>query len=753
MNNTKYKLGFLNRIIFKTLSKTVYVLFNLPLYIVLLLLLSNCNTNNKKEYSSIQKEFVEATFVGSQSCKTCHEEEFKSWEGSHHDQAMKLADSITILANFNNTTFVHNKVKSSFFKKDGDFYVNTEGPDGNYYDYKIVYTFGFTPLQQYIVKFPNGEYQCLLTAWDSVKNKWFHLQPNLDIVHDEWINWSGGSQRWNTMCADCHSTNLHKNYDSKTTTYNTTFSEINVSCEACHGPSSKHNAYYENPDKNVIPTKLDMESFLPSKELVNKCARCHSRRSQITKVFDHKGEFLDHYYPSLLEDPVYELDGQIKDEDYVYGSFVQSKMYSNGISCRDCHDVHSLKLKKTGNDLCLTCHVPAYNEPSHHYHKVNTEASQCINCHMTGKFYMGNDFRRDHSFRVPRPDQTVKYNTPNACNGCHKDKSAEWASNFIVEKYGAERADHFSDHLLKGYFEDINGFKELFSNTSYPEIARATAIKQYSNQPISYDDVVALTAYLKDTSAYVRNETIQALERIGNTDLSYKIKPLLMDSIRVVRVSSARYFNMIGEDMSLNEAFKKANNEFLEELDMNSDFASGQQLLALYYQAKGNEDASIKAYKRAIEIDNRFNMARMNLALLYYQRGLIKDSEALYLKVIEQEPAFSQSYYMLGLLYNEIGNNIKAMDYLKLATQKVPVNINAFYNYALKLQQNKKDAESIIIVNKGLKIFTNNERLLYVKLIGETNLKQIEKAKQTCNLLINIAPNNTDYKQILNSLK
>ncbi len=719
----------------------------------MLLLLSNCNTKDKKEYSSIQNNAVEATFVGSESCKTCHEKEFKSWEGSHHDQAMKIADSTTILADFNNTTFTHNKVKNSFFKKEGEFYVNTEGPDGKYYDYKIVYTFGFTPLQQYIVQFPNGEYQCLLTAWGTIEKKWFHLQPNLDIIHDEWINWSGGSQRWNTMCADCHSTNLHKNYDSKTTTYNTAYSEINVGCEACHGPSSKHNAYYKNPDDNVIPVKLDMANFLPSKILVDKCARCHSRRSQITKVFDYKGEFLDHYYPSLIEGPVYELDGQIKDEDYVYGSFIQSKMYSKGISCKDCHDVHSLKPIKKGNDLCLTCHVPAYNEPSHHYHKVNTDGVQCVNCHMTGKYYMGNDFRRDHSFRIPRPDQTVKYKTPNACNGCHTDKSAKWASDFIVKKYGAKRQDHFSDHLLKGYFEDLNGFKELFSNASYPEIARATALKQYSNQPLSSDEILALTTYLKDSSAMVRKETVQALERIGKTDLSNKIMPLLMDSIRVVRISAARYFNMTAEDMGTDDGFKKANKEFLEELDMNSDFASGQQQLALYYQAKGNVDAAVKAYKRAIEIDNRFNMARMNLALLYYQRGLIKECEALYLKVIEQEPEFSQSYYMLGLLYNETGNDKKAMGYLKLATEKEPANMNAFYNYALKLQQEKKNAESIKIINGALKIFPNNERLLYAKLIGEINLQQIANAKKTCNLLIEIAPDNANYRQIFESLR
>ncbi|UMB60303.1 tetratricopeptide repeat protein [Lutibacter sp. A80] len=720
------------------------------IYLLLILAVYGCNTNEK--YSAVTTPTEASTFVGSISCKECHQQEYDSWEGSHHDQAMKFAGEHAILGDFDNAIFTHKNVKSTFFKKDGDYYVNTEGSDGTYRDYKIIYTFGVTPLQQYIVKLENGKFHCLITAWDSVENKWYHLQPDLDIANEEWMHWTGGSMNWNNMCADCHSTNVHKNYESETDTYTTSFSEINVSCEACHGPSSSHVEFYEK-ELTGTPPKMHMGTGLSSEDLVQQCARCHSRRSQFTDYYNYEGHFLDHYNPQLLTDPTYFVDGQIRDEDYVYASFMQSKMYSEGISCRDCHDVHSMELKIQGNNLCLTCHVPSYNTPEHHYHEVNTEASQCINCHMTGRIYMGNDFRRDHSFRNPRPDQTEKYGTPNACNSCHTDKSAKWAADFIREKYGEERADHFSDHLLEGFHNNKEGYETLFSNTNYPEIARATAINQYMTHQVTREDVNKLLKYLKDSSALVRNETVKALETTRSPEFSSNIAPLLNDSIRLVRISAARYFNLLGIDRLEDVAYKNATKEYLKDLNYNLDFASGNHQKAIYYQSKNNTEDAIKHYERAIEIDNYFNMSRMNLALIYYQIGRVKESEALYLKVVEQEPEFSSSYYMLGLLYNETGDTDKSMEYLELAAKKEPRNSSVFYNYALMLQKAGDNKKSLEIINSGLEFFPNTERLLYVKLLGELNLEQNSKAKATCLELLKIAPDNTDYANILKSLE
>ncbi len=452
-----------------------------------------CSCKKKTEYLPvIETGFIsdqvlpDSYFLGDNNCKECHQEEFKLWQGSHHDKAMQLADSISVLADFKGEKFTSQGVTSYFYKKEGEFYVNTEGPDGNYHDYKIIYTFGITPLQQYIVKFPNGHYQCLRTAWDSVENKWFDLYPDFKVVHSEWLHWSRGGLNWNNMCADCHSTNVRKNYDFETESYDTKYSLINVNCEACHGPGKQHvedvnrlgDAY---KDSGTLKMTLNTNP----RNLVDQCARCHMRREQFSANYNYEGTMLDHYFPQLIQENLYHPDGQILDEVYVYGSFIQSKMYKNNVSCNNCHDSHSLKLRFEGNKLCAQCHLTeTYDTPKHHFHEMNTEGAQCINCHMTGKYYMGNDFRRDHSFRVPRPDLSLKYDSPNACTGCHEDKDDKWAWAEFQKQYGEVDSLHFSDKLAPGITRQPGahtGLIELINDKNQPEIVRASATRTLSN--------------------------------------------------------------------------------------------------------------------------------------------------------------------------------------------------------------------------------------------------------------------------------
>ena len=728
-------------------------LFHLKVFWLVILLgcdsnLSHTHEENPKDQTALVPQ---PKFAGTQTCVSCHTKEYQDWQGSHHDKAMQVADSSTILADFDSTKFLSNGVLSIFYQKDNKYFVQTTGRDGQPHEYQIVYTFGIHPLQQYIVAFPKGAYQCLQTAWDTEKKKWFDLQPDLDIKPDEWIHWTGNAMKWNTACADCHSTDLRKNFDVATETYHTTFEEINVGCESCHGPADKHVEFYETNAKGT-PPPLYMHNNLRPKELVQKCARCHSRRAQTTAFFDYEGHFLDHYDPSLIITPTYELDGQILDEDYVYGSFVQSKMYQNGVTCRDCHNVHSLKLKKTGNALCMNCHEPAYNTPSHHFHKVNTEASQCINCHMTGKVYMGNDFRRDHSFRVPRPDQSVEYGTPNACNGCHKDKTPNWAADVIVSHFGETREDHFSDHLMAGYHENPERLYELISNTTYPEIARATAMYYYASR-ISPAEVKKIEKFLNDPDVLVKNETIKAFNQLGLATHLPHIKPLLEDPVRLIRLSALEYVHKYEPNAQRTPAFQTAEQEYMTFMDMSADYTSGQQRMAQYLEAKGDLNGAIRAYRKAIEIDNHYNQARMNLALLLYKQGDPSGAEALYLKVIEQEPHVSYPHYMLGLLYHETGKNEKAIEYLRQACSKTPAILRAHYNYALILQQNKQYNASIQAINEALLTFTDNEELLYIRLVAELNSNQLQEAYKTCLLLVELAPANPNYQQTLQELK
>lgn len=725
-----------------------------------------CKNDVKQEYISQNedvftstKEIPDSHFLGDNNCKECHEQEFEDWQGSHHDKAMQIADSLTVLADFNNKKFTSQGVTTHFFKKDTDFYVNTEGPDGDYHDYKIVYTFGITPLQQYIVKFPDGHFQCLRTAWDTVENKWFDLYPDFKVVHSEWLHWSRGGLNWNNMCSDCHSTNVRKNYDQETHSYDTQYAIINVNCEACHGPGKQHVEDVKRLGEDYESTgTMQMTLNTTPKELVDQCARCHMRREQFSEVFNFEGTMLDHYFPQLIEEPFYYPDGQILDEDYVYGSFIQSKMYKNNIACNNCHDSHSLKLRFDGNTLCAQCHIKEnYDTPEHHFHKMDTEAAMCINCHMTGRYYMGNDFRRDHSFRVPRPDLSLKYGTPNACSGCHKDKDDEWAWKEFKNLYGAVDSIHFSDKLVPGItgqpHADI-GLIELINDTTQVNMARASAVKALSNYNAE-NYINQYLAWLNDTSPLVRAATLDVLSNFNNTDYINSFLPLLKDPKRSVRIKAFYALGNLNEAQvpeDYNVVYKKVKEEFFTHVKNNSDFVGGRVKRANYYLKQGNIEKGIEGYESALEIDNINNQARFTLANLYYNHKNYSKAEEAFKTVIKQEPEFGPTYYSLGLFYAELNRTDEAIQQLEKAIEKMPDNIRAYYNLSLLYdsKQDQKNSEKTLI--KGLKIDGNNESILYALAYHYSKYNQVEKAKNILIKLVQLYPNNAQYASFLQQL-
>jgi len=706
-----------------------------------------------------------AQYTGSERCQSCHEQEYADWLGSDHDRSMMKADSTSVLANFD-TVFNGDGVTSRFFMENDRFFVNTQGSDGQYQDFEVLYTFGVRPLQQYMVQFPGGRLQCLRTAWDTNKKVWFDLYPDTQVELDEFIHWSKGGLNWNMMCSDCHSTLVRKNFDPGKNTYNTTYSIINVSCESCHGPGQEHvritesEEYKNSPVKPTYIGKLYMGKATPSRQLVDQCARCHSLRTQHTGFYDHEGTFLDHYTPDWLRDDQYFADGQILGEDYVYGSFIQSKMYNRGVKCSDCHNSHSMKLKFDGNKLCLQCHVPdKYDTKAHHFHKIETPAAQCISCHMPGRYYMGNDFRRDHSFRVPRPDLSDKYGVPNTCNdaACHGDKTAKWSADAVVKWYGPTRVKHFSDALAPGRNrtrDAVPALVDVAADTSQPALARSTAI-MYLGDIATEEAYNSIVKMLKAQDPIVRSYSAKALEPYPAAAKTTQLAPLLKDeklSVRVAALSSlvdAQRNTLSTVDQA---NFDKVFVDYWAGLQLRADFPAGQMEIARYYERTGNQPLAEQAYLKAITLDNRFNAARMNLANIYYGQSRFTDAETMFLKVIEQEPLFSSAYYSVGLLQAEQGNMEKAAGYLKTASELAHDNDRIFYNYGLVLQQLGRNNEAEKAFKDGLKINQVSESNLYALTSLYYNQQRMKDAQSTASRLVKISPQNKDYQQLLNTI-
>lgn len=740
-------------------ARKLFLYFTIPFLFIMTTWFVGCDKKSEEESTNdAPVKLTDSDYAGTQTCASCHTQEYGLWKNSDHDLAMMEADTASVKGDFN-TTFNSQGVTSRFFKKGNKFFVNTQGPDSAYHDYEVAFTFGITPLQQYLVKFPGGRLQCLRTAWDTQKNRWFDLYPDMKIQPDEWLHWSRGGLNWNTMCADCHSTNLHKNFNEQTNSFNTTFSIMDVSCEACHGPGKKHVELVSDPDfdsaeYNPAASHLYQTTRQMPHDQVDQCARCHARRVQYTEAYNHEGKFMDHYVPELLRDDIYYADGQIMDEDYEYGSFLQSKMYKNNVKCANCHNPHSLKLKAVGNALCGQCHIPAkYDTPKHHFHEVETAGAQCINCHMPGRYYMGNDFRRDHSLRVPRPDLSVKYNVPNACNQCHTNKTAAWAAANVVKWYGPTRAPHFSDVLTLASTrtaESVEPLTRLAGDESQPAIARSTAI-WYLDQIVPQESINAIAQLLKSNEELVRHAAVTALEDLPAEQKVQYITPLLTDNVRTVRLAAANALADVPQEKiirSYQEAFERSMQEYQQALVWRADFPGGQFEKGVLLERTGKDELAKQAYIKALEMDDHLNMARWNLAYLYNRQGKNDEAIRLFKIIVEQEPNYGMAWYSLALLCAEVKDLDHAIEYLTKAAE-LERSPRVYYNLAIAYQQTNQPVKAEKAYLKGLSLNPQDYDLMNALSILYIQQKQFAKAKPYLEKLSTAFPGNNEIQQMM----
>jgi tetratricopeptide (TPR) repeat protein len=709
-------------------------------------------------------------FVGSEKCKKCHETAYNKWQGSHHDMAMDVANDTTVLGDFGDVSYTdpYNKVTSRFYRKGDKYFVQTEGPDGQPGEFEITHTFGAFPLQQYLVPFPDGRLQCLNIAWDIEKKVWYRLPPYEVEGPEDWLHWTRGGQTWNVMCAECHSTRLTKDFDPDTGAYQTTWFEIDVGCEACHGPGSKHMAWADKPAFARAKTEnYDLEvrtNSLETTEQIKLCAPCHSRRFQLGDNQHVEGELLDLMVPQLLNEGLYYPDGQILDEVYVYGSFVQSKMYQHGVRCSDCHDIHSLKRHKEKNDLCTQCHrAEVYDSKEHHFHKKvhngqPSEGHLCVKCHMPGRIYMGADYRPDHSLRIPRPDLSAEFGTPNACSaqGCHADKPLSWNVEHFNKWYGESRKPHYGEVIAAGRERELEAEAELIrlaNDPLLPAIVRATVLELLRAYP-SPESQATLAKALEDDDALIRYTAIRSLEYFDAETRLKRIAPKLYDPVKAVRMEAAMMLSILPKERLRKDdqqAFKLALDEYREAMLYNADLAPQRYNLGNLAANKGDDLQAIGAYEKAINIDDRFYPAKVNLAMLYNRQGKNHKAEKLLRGVVEQEPELYEIAYSLGLLLAEMQQYQDAERFLGRAADGMNYG-RAYYNHGQVLlvlnQPNKAE--------KALKIALSlapQEQDIFLALV-DYYLKsgQVDKARELAAQLLRNDPGHKGALELLRYL-
>ena len=700
-----------------------------------------------------------ASYVGRQACIQCHRQQVQQWTGSDHDLAMDRAGPETILGNFSDQEFTFNGITSRMYRNGEEFFITTDGPSGELESFPIKYTFGVRPLQQYMSEFDDGRVQVLSIAWDTAAKRWFHLYPDEMIDHQDELHWTKPAQNWNYMCAECHSTNLRKNYDPASDTYRTTFSEIDVSCEACHGPASIHielaNSRSLFWDRRYGKGLARLKGK-DSKAQLDTCARCHSRRHLIYEGYQPGDEFLDYYGLELLDGELYYPDGQIRDEVYVYGSFLQSRMYREGVRCTDCHDPHSTRLLAQGNDLCTQCHVAgSYDTPAHHHHEATSRGAGCVECHMPERTYMVVDPRRDHRFGIPRPDMTALLDTPNACNGCHTDQNAQWAQGHMVSWYGPEWKGQpsFGSVLAAARTGKPEAERELIRLASRPEvgsIVHATALvllEQYGTRRSAN----ARQQALAEREPLVRAAAVRSLQNVPPELAVDQLSSLLKDPVRLVRMEAARVLSRVApERLSRTDqtALSLALAEYQRGQLAVADRAPAHHNLANIYANRGQLDRAEASYRTALRLAPSFLPARHNLAMLYYQKEDYQGAERTFREVLEQAPDMADDHYSLGLLLSEQHRLPEAVVHLAKAAELAPERARIHYNYGLALQRLDQPQQAERELRRAAKLEPNSSDFWHALAVLYRQQQDWRQALECVNELVRLQPDNPEWLRL-----
>lgn len=738
--------------------------------------------------SPISPSLPPAHYVGAKACAACHVKETQAWQTSHHAQAMQVADAHSVEGRFEGA-LKQDGANAAFSLRDGKYRVRTDGADGKPADVEVTYTFGVYPLQQYLVAFPDGRMQALRAAWDARPaseggQHWFNLYPGEHIDAHDTLHWTRLNQNWNYMCADCHSTHLQRNYDVASNTFKTQWSDINVACEACHGPGSRHvdwaasgrNGKDADPTMGLrialderkgvhwIPNPVtgnpSRSAPLDSHREVETCAVCHSRRSIIAKDTAPTGQLMDTHDPTLLVEGRYHADGQQLDEVYIYASFLQSRMYAKGVTCSDCHDPHTGQTRAQGNALCESCHTPAvYDTAAHHMHKEGSAGSQCVACHMPSKNYMVINARPDHSIRVPRPDLTVQYGVPNACTNCHADKGAQWAADAIAKAHGPERKgyQHFVgalDAARQGKPGAPSMLATLAADAGSPTIARATAVSELRRYA-SPDALPSLQAALADRDPLMRAAALDALLAFPAEVRGPLVVPLVDDPVLDVRIKAGRALAGVPDaplDASQRAARDRGFAVYRQSQEAVAERPESHFNLGLVYAERGDMDAAVRSFRQALALQSDFVPAYVNLSDLYRSAGHEEQAEQTIDEGLRAVPGNASLLHAKGLSLARQNRADEALSWLERAHRAEPGNARFAYVYGVALNSVGKIDEAQKLWEASLATSPYDPSLLMALAGAERDAGHTDKARDYAQRLVAVAPRSRDAQELLQSL-
>ena len=592
------------------------------------------------------------------------------------------------------------------------------------------------------------------------------------------------------MCAECHSTGVRKNYDATTDHFATSWSEISVGCEACHGQGSNHVAWAHSEqswwpfgrredankgllvrfgERNGVAWNHNTETGQPERSIapaglrkeVETCGLCHARRGEFSEDWIPGQRLSDTHAVALLSRGLYSADGQMLDEVYNYGSFKQSKMFAAGVTCSDCHDPHSAKLRLSGDAVCLQCHAPAkYANASHNHHEGTAPPIGCASCHMPARTYMVVDTRHDHSFRIPRPDLSMKLETPNACNDCHKDKSAEWAASAIEGWYGPNRKglQNYAEAFHASWTDQPDAatlLAAVAADHNAPAFARASALTEL-NSYLSPSNIDLARQGISDPDPMVRIGALDMLEGVTGTQLWPIVSPLLSDSSRGVRIKAVSLLADVptaSQPEADRERFERAAAEFVAAQRLNADRPEARATLGNFYARRGLTTDAEAEYKAALRLSPQYAPAAVNLADLYGRLGKDSEGESVLRAAVALAPNDAGLHHALGLVLVRLKQSDEALDELHRAVELDPNQPRYAYVYAVGLHSAGRAGEAMAALKENLARHPVDRDTLLALISFSRDAGDVSTALNYAEQLLKIDPTNREVTTLIEALQ
>ncbi|GGF86568.1 hypothetical protein GCM10011338_43710 [Alteromonas lipolytica] len=692
---------------------------------------------------------------------------------------MQPAQQEFVLGDFSNVTFSFGRRTSRFFARDGKYFIETLDAEGKQTTFQVRYTFGYEPLQQYLLQTGGGRLQAFDVAWDSRPasqggQRWFQLQDENVTDPEHPFFWSGYYQNWNSRCAACHTTDFNKHYDSQTNQFQSTWSDINVACESCHGPGKAHTEHIRNHTFSPAHTGLQelgkqltfhlvdgdpiaraAETMQQPSLALETCGACHSRRADLQAAVS-SAPFHQQFQLEGITEPNYFSDGQIQDEVFVLGSFLQSKMAEAGVTCTNCHDPHTGQTKLPGAQICNTCHAPAvFAQPQH----TNGHAqANCLDCHMPQRVYMGVDARRDHRFHRPG----IKHpNSSAPCKVCHVDESDDWLHQALTAwpKRDGASADTLGDwaalnqRLAEFDSTAINDALTFLNRNALPSLEKAALIeKMVVIAPERTTDSITSLASNQDPVA--RQSAARAAAGLPLT-LSYPILlKLSQDPVKSVRAVVAGTILTVAPEWFIKAPPLTALLEEYQQVLRGTQDNPGANLgLAHIAQFQQDIPAAINAYEQALRIDPQYIPGLLSYADFLRRLGNEDQARHQLELALRYGKELGAVQFAYGLLKIREQAYAAALPFLaKAASTKDALPRYAFV-YAVALWQQQSRQQAVEVLASAATRWPGDYDLLQTWAKYAYQLRDVTSLQQAVKAFGQHYPDDKTYRQLKKIVK